>query len=115
MNSFNHAAAELFIRLVNDPESTRQAMKAACEGLAEANEVLCIPAVHLGALPGFKTTVVAYTTDIPAFGGAWGEPYLLGPGTIHVAHTSEERVPKDELLAAVGIYKNMVLQLLQKA
>ena len=111
----DHAAAELFIRLVNDPESTRQAMAAACKGLAEAKEVLCIPAVHLGALTGFKTTVVAYTTDIPAFGGAWGEPYLLGPGTIHVAHTSEERVPKDELLAAVGIYKNMVLQLLRKA
>ncbi len=47
------------------------------------------------------TTVVAYTTDIPAFGGAWGEPFLVGPGTIHVAHTLEERVPKKQLLEAV--------------
>ena len=38
--------------------------------------------------------MVAFTTDIPAFGGAWGEPFLIGPGTIHVAHTLEERVPK---------------------
>ena len=111
----DHMTAEIFIRLVNDPQSTREAMVAACEGLCEAKEILCIPAVHLGALEGFQTTVVAYTTDIPAFGGAWGEPYLLGPGTIHVAHTSEERVPKNELLAAVDIYKNMVLQLLKKA
>jgi hypothetical protein len=30
-------------------------------------------------LDGFETCVVAYTTDIPAFDGAWGEPLLLGP------------------------------------
>ena len=111
----DHMMAEIFIRLVNDPASTRQAVVAACEGHCEAKEILCIPAVHLGSLEGFQTTVVAYTTDIPAFGGAWGEPFLLGPGTIHVAHTSEERVPKAELVAAVDIYKNMVLQLLRKA
>ena len=56
--------------------------------------MLRIPAVRLGSLDGFETTVVAYTTDIPAFGGAWGQPFLIGPGTIHVAHTLEERVPK---------------------
>ena len=44
----------------------------AVAGLAEAREVLCMPALHLGALEGFETTVVSYTTDIPAFGGAWG-------------------------------------------
>ena len=56
--------------------------------------------------------VASYTTDIPAFGGAWGQPYLLGPGTIHVAHTSEERVPKAQLVEAVEIYRSMVRQLL---
>ena len=110
----DHAKAEIFIRLVNDAESTRAAIQAACKGLCEAKEVLCIPALHLGSLPGFQTAVMAYTTDIPAFGGAWGQPYLLGPGTIHVAHTSEERVPKKELIEAVQIYKNMVLQLLER-
>jgi acetylornithine deacetylase len=54
---------------------------------------------------------MAYTTDIPAFGGAWGTPFLLGPGTIHVAHTLNERVPKQELLDAIEIYKRMVRQL----
>ena len=56
--------------------------------------------------------MVKYTTDIPAFGGAWGQPFLMGPGTIHVAHTSEERVPKKQLLEAVQIYQRMVRQLL---
>jgi acetylornithine deacetylase len=55
---------------------------------------------------------VAYTTDIPAFGGAWGKPFLIGPGTIHVAHTAEERIPKKQLAEAVGIYQKLVTQLL---
>ncbi|MCC6539170.1 MAG: M20/M25/M40 family metallo-hydrolase [Bryobacterales bacterium] len=106
------AKAEVMIRLVGDPASTREAVVAACAGRAEAKEVLCIPAIHLEAVPGIETTVVAYTTDIPAFGGQWGKPLLLGPGTIHVAHTSEERVPKRELVEAVSLYQHIVKSLL---
>ena len=92
--------------------STKDAVVHAAGESVEAHEILCIPAVHLGSLEGFETTVVKYTTDIPAFGGAWGKPFLMGPGTIHVAHTSEERVPKNQLLEAVQIYRKMVRQLL---
>ncbi len=106
------AEAALMFRLVGDPDPLRQAVAQAAGTLAQANEILCIPALHLGALDGFETTVVAYTTDIPAFGGAWGQPFLLGPGTIHVAHTSEERVPKAQLVEAVSIYGAMVKRLL---
>jgi acetylornithine deacetylase len=108
----DHAMAEVMIRLVADPAPLRAAMREAAAGLAELREVLCIPAVRLKTLPGFETTVVSYTTDIPAFGGAWGEPLLLGPGTIHVAHTSEERVEKAQLVEAVGLYARLVRQLL---
>ena len=109
----DEARAELLIRLVGDPHSTREAIHAACGDLAVAKEVLCIPAVHLRAVEGIETTVVAYTTDIPAFGGVWGEPLLFGPGTIHVAHTSQERVPKRQLIEAVAIYESMARQLLK--
>jgi acetylornithine deacetylase len=108
----DHAQAEVLIRLVNDPASTKAAVVQACAGFADANEVLCIPAIHLESVPGIPTTVVAYTTDIPAFGGQWGKPLLMGPGTIHVAHTSEERVPKKELVEAVSLYQKMVRTLL---
>ena len=108
----DHAKAEIMIRLVNDPASTKAAVIAACEGLAEAHEILCIPAISLESVPGIPTTVVAYTTDIPAFDGQWGKPLLLGPGTIHVAHTSEERVPKGELVDAIAIYQHLVKSLL---
>jgi acetylornithine deacetylase len=79
---------------------------------AEVREILCIPAIHFDRLDGFETAIVAYTTDVPVFGKSWGKPYLLGPGNIHVAHTSEERVSKKELLAASSIYQQMVKKLL---
>jgi acetylornithine deacetylase len=107
------ASAEVMIRLVTDPASMRAAVARAAKGRAEAREVLCIPAVRLGALEGFETTVVAYTSDIPAFDGAWGEPYMAGPGSIHVAHTLEEQVTKRQLVEAVEVYRRMVRQLLK--
>jgi len=107
----DEAKAEVFIRLVNDSASTKAAMREAVGERAELVEVLEIPALRLGSLPGFETDVMAYTTDIPAFGGKWGTPFLLGPGTIHVAHTLNERVPKRELVEAIEIYKRMVRQL----
>jgi len=107
----DHAMAEIFIRIVDDGDSTRAKIAEAVKGLAEAREILCIPALHLGSLEGFETTVVSYTTDIPAFGTAWGQPFLLGPGSIHFAHTDAERVPKVELVEAVEIYQAMVRRL----
>ena len=109
----DEARAEIFIRLVCDAASTRDLITNAVANLPgiELNEVLEIPAIHMTAIEGLPTTVVAYTTDIPAFGTAWGKPLLLGPGTIHVAHTLDERVPKQELLDAVEIYRKMVRQL----
>src|SRR5580658_1925534 len=107
----DEARAEIFIRLVGDSASARKALEQAVGDKVELNFVLEIPAIRLTALEGLPTTIVAYTSDIPAFLGAWGHPLLLGPGTIHVAHTLDERVPKQELLEAVEIYQKMVIQL----
>jgi len=105
------AMAEIAVRLVGDPEPVREAMARAVGNRAEVHEILCIPAIRFDRLDGLETAIVAYTTDVPAFGDSWGKPYLLGPGNIHVAHTSEERVAKKELLAATDIYQQMVRKL----
>jgi acetylornithine deacetylase len=108
----DHAQAEIMFRTVADPAEIRQAVLAAVAGRAEAREVLHTPAVRLAAFDGLPTTVVAFATDIPTFGKAWGEPFLLGPGSIHLAHTAEERIPKKQLAEAVDIYARMVKQLI---
>jgi len=106
------ATAEIAVRLVGDAALVRDAVIGAVGDRAEVREILCIPAIHFDRLDGFETAIVAYTTDVPVFGKSWGKPYLLGPGNIHVAHTSEERVSKKELLAASSIYQQMVKKLL---
>ena len=109
----DEARAEIMFRLVGDAVPLRASVASAAErNNVEAREVLHCPAVHLSALEGLATTVVAFTTDIPTFNGAWGKPFLLGPGSIHDAHTAEERIDKKELSDAVGIYAQMVRQLL---
>jgi acetylornithine deacetylase len=108
----DQARAEVMIRTIGDTGELRRSLHAAVAAgsgveVAEERESR---AVRLGSLPGFETTVVKYTTDIPRL-GAWGEPFLLGPGSIHLAHTPEERVPRRELEEAVLLYAEMVRRL----
>jgi len=106
------AKAEILVRLVSDPEPLRRLFAAAGGPRVDVTEVLCIPAVHMEKVDGLVTTVVSFTTDIPVFNGAWGKPLLIGPGSIHVAHTRDERIPKRELSEAVEIYAGIVRKLL---
>jgi acetylornithine deacetylase len=41
----------------------------------------------------------------------WGKPLLLGPGSILVAHTAQERISKQELSSAVDLYLSLVKKL----
>jgi acetylornithine deacetylase len=107
----DEARAEIFIRVVGDVSRLRREVQAAMLPDVHADEVLFSPALRLRALEGLPTTVVAFTTDSPAFDGAWGEPFLVGPGSIHLAHTAEERIRKSELTEAVKLYKQMVERL----
>lgn len=106
------AKAELLVRLVGDPVTVREAFARAVGTRAELKEVLYIPAIRFTSVDSLPTTVVSYTTDVPVFGRSWGEPLLLGPGSIHVAHTSEERISKRELTAAIALYADVVKRLL---
>lgn len=107
------ARAEVLVRLVGDPKEVRESFRAAANGRVELREVLCIPTVRFEQVDGLPSTVVSFTTDVPVFGGAWGKPLLIGPGSIRVAHTPEERIAKRELAEAVEIYSRMVRQLLE--
>jgi acetylornithine deacetylase len=73
-----------------------------------------MPAIRLESFAGLPTTVVSFGTDIPSFAGTWGKPFLIGPGTIHVAHTPDEHIPKEELHEAVEVYARMATKLLSE-
>ena len=107
----DHAEAQVLIRLVGDSASTRTAIEGAAAGLAEVDFTLEIPFVRLRSLEGFPTMVAKFTTDIPQLSN-WGEPLLLGPGSIHVAHTPHEKLAKRELLEAVDLYVEVAKRLL---
>ncbi len=109
----DRARAEVMVRTVGDTGRLRGELLAALAP-ARVSAMREVPAVGLRALPGFATTVVKFTTDIPRL-SAWGEPLLLGPGSIHVAHTPEERVAKSQLVEAAELYAELVRRLLREA
>jgi acetylornithine deacetylase len=97
------ARAQLLYRLVGPTRELKQQIVNAVDGLAQADFVLEIPFVRLETLDGLPSMVAAFTTDIPALAN-WGRPILVGPGSIHVAHTESEYVEKKHLSEAADLY-----------
>lgn len=105
-----HASAELLFRTVGDGVPIREALRVV-DGLVTSEFVLDVPAVRMHVVAGFDTAVFPYTTDVPLL-TRWGRPLLIGPGSIHVAHTDEEHLAIDELHEAIDIYTSLAQRLL---
>ena len=99
--------SELMFRLVSDVAPIRDAVAAWAEGKAELEWGSFIPPQRFHVIDGFEVAPVAYTSDIPLL-DRWGTPLLFGPGSIHVAHTTEEYIDVGELRAAVDAYERIV-------
>ncbi len=110
----DHAEAQILVRLVGPSMETRHAIEHAIAGLATVDFTLEIPFQRLRALNGLPTMVAAFTTDVPWLSN-WGEPVLLGPGSIHVAHTPHEKLAKKELFAAIDLYVEVARRLVASA
>jgi acetylornithine deacetylase len=98
-----NAEARIMVRLVSDADEVWRMLEVWLEGRATIERGSMVPAMRLSSLPGFETTIAAFATDVPAL-TRWGKAYLYGPGSIHVAHTAQERVTRAELLEAVSGY-----------
>jgi acetylornithine deacetylase len=107
----DYACAHLLFRLVGPAEELRDRIVAAVAGQADAAFKLEIPYMELGAVPGIETMIAAFTTDIPALTN-WGKPLLIGPGSIHAAHTEGEFIEKRQLLEAIDLYAGIARQLI---
>jgi acetylornithine deacetylase len=108
----DHAKAQLLYRLIGPTQELRRRIVAEVLDLAQVEFVLEIPFKLLRTVDRLPTMVAAFTTDIPALSD-WGEPMLIGPGSIHVAHTEGEYVDKSALAEAVEIYCSIVRRLLK--
>ena len=109
-----HAEAEIMFRLVSDVEPIKKMISEwAKKGGADVEFGSHIPAQRFATVPGFDTESVAYTSDIPLLSN-WGEPFLFGPGSIHVAHTPDEYIDVNELRASVDAYERLAKTLLAR-
>jgi acetylornithine deacetylase len=108
----DEASATVLVRLVGPSEEIRAGLQKAAGNDAEVDVTLEIPFQRLKRVEGLPTMVAAFTTDIPALNN-WGEPMLLGPGSIHVAHTPHERLAKQEQRDAIDLYTKIAHRLVQ--
>ena len=101
------ARAELQIRLGIDIEHIKHLLEEAVGDRGRLEYLSAHNPVRLFSVPGFDECVVRFTTDVPYLSN-WGKPLLLGPGSILVAHTDEERIAKHELESVIDLYVNIV-------
>jgi acetylornithine deacetylase len=108
------AEAELQIRLVKPSPEIKSIIEGLAEGRARVEYLSTAEPVRMLSVEGFEREVVRFTTDIPYL-KSWGQPLLIGPGSILDAHTDGERVSKRELEESVGLYTRLVKTLLAGA
>jgi acetylornithine deacetylase len=92
-------------------------VKARLEALAGSRaEIACLfeaPVVKMNLVAGFESVVVSFSSDVPLL-NRWGEPFLVGPGSILDAHSDHERIQKQELLDGVDLYVLLAKKLLAR-
>ena len=104
------AEAHLLIRTVGPSAPVKEAILRTVAARAEVSFSLDLSYVRMRKVGNLPTMVAKFATDIPTL-TAWGEPFLLGPGSIHVAHTPDERIRKTELLECVNLYVDLATSL----
>jgi acetylornithine deacetylase len=106
----DYAHADLLYRLIGPTEELRRQIIATAGGAVEVTFPLELPFLRFRTVDGLPTMIAAFTTDIPKL-TKWGEPLLIGPGSIHVAHTEGEYIEKRQLAEAVDLYCGIARQL----
>jgi len=107
----DYAHADLSYRLIGPSDELRTQIQATAGDQVEVTFPLELPFLRLRTVDGLPAMIAAYTTDIPKL-TKWGEPLLLGPGSIHVAHTEGEYIEKRQLHEAIELYCTIAKKLL---
>ena len=106
----DYAHADLLYRLVGSSDELRKQIVATASDQVEVTFPLELPFLRLRTVDSLPTMIAAFTTDIPKL-TKWGEPLLIGPGSIHVAHTEGEYIEKRQLHEAIDLYCKIAKEL----
>ena len=104
---------EIMLRTVTSADEIEQLLEQTINGRADIHYAFHSDPLFLKKVDGFETTVVSFATDIPLLTN-FGKPLLMGPGSIHDAHSEHERISKQQLTDAVDIYCELVKKLITK-
>jgi len=107
----DYAHADLLYRLVGPTDELRRQIVAAAGDQVQVTFPLELAFLRLRTVDGLPTMIAAFTTDIPRL-TSWGEPLLIGPGSIHVAHTDGEYIEKQQLADAIDLYCRIAKKLI---
>ncbi len=99
----DYAHADLLYRLIGSSRDLQRQILQTAGAEVKVEFPLELPFLRLRAVDGLPTMIAAFTTDIPKLTN-WGEPLLIGPGSIHVAHTDGEFIEKQQLAEAIDLY-----------
>lgn len=105
------AEALLLMRIVSSVKDIKSLIEKTVNGRGNIKYLSDNEPVFTQVLDGYETMVAAYTTDIPKLNN-WGKPILFGPGNILDAHSTHEKISKEQLIDAVDMYRDMVIKLL---
>lgn len=105
------AEAGIAVRLTTPRASVEPLLEEVVGERGKIEVLSCSEPIKMLAVEGFNQKTVRFTTDIPYLTN-WGQPLLLGPGSILVAHTKDEFILKKDLDTAVGLYVDLVRKLL---
>jgi len=108
------ASATVMHRLVDDAELRKQQVERLVGREAEIQFHSVTQPQRLHTVQGFETVIVNYGTDIPYL-QSLGTCLMLGPGSIHQAHSDNEYVGISELHKAVDLYIELFERLYEAA
>ena len=105
------AMAAVMIRTVEGTADARHRLERLVASRARIEVHSATDPQFMHVVDGFPQTVVSFGSDVPYL-GSLGRPLLVGPGSILDAHTANEKILKDDLMAGIDLYERLARQLL---
>ena len=107
------AEASVFHRLVDSFEKRKEQVRSIVGDRASIQFQAQNDPQQLHLVDGFESTIVNFGSDVPYLRNI-GTPLLIGPGSIHDAHTSHEKISIKDLHIASILYEKLYFALLKE-